>query len=163
MAKARSSQTYQLTDFKLSREQAQTMQPVSQINGAERAAGQSHRTPSEHDWRWAMDRIRRGESMEDLIRRLEDYRFDKPQPQYYARRTVTRAYAQVALSRGDDPQDVIQKISLYPPRPYENGEQYARATVQQVQEHLAQTKRREQSVSTSSQQHVQQLDLGVMP
>ncbi|MGH9397708.1 MAG: hypothetical protein ACRD18_12760 [Terriglobia bacterium] len=101
--------------------------------------------------------------MQDLIHRLEDYRFDKPQPHYYARRTVTRAYAQFALSRGDDPQDVIQKISLYPPRPYENGEQYARATVQQVQEHLAQTSQRQQSVSTSSQQHVQQLDLGVMP
>ncbi|MGH9451865.1 MAG: DNA-primase RepB domain-containing protein, partial [Terriglobia bacterium] len=99
VAKARSSQTYDLTDFKLSREQKQTMQPVSQRNGAPQAAGQSHRTPSEHDWRWAMDRIKRGESMEDLIRRLEDYRFDKPQPHYYARRTVTRAYAQVALSR----------------------------------------------------------------
>ncbi|MGH9400703.1 MAG: hypothetical protein ACRD2P_01190 [Terriglobia bacterium] len=110
-----------------------------------------------------MGRIKRGESMEDLISRLEDYRFDKPQPHYYARRTVTRAYAQVALSRGDDPQDVIQKISLYPPRPYENGEQYARATVQQIQEHLAQTKHPEQSISTASQQHAQQLGLGVMP
>ncbi|MGH9440562.1 MAG: DNA-primase RepB domain-containing protein, partial [Terriglobia bacterium] len=55
VAKARSSQTYHLADFTLAHDQTQTIQPVSQTNGAPRAAGQSHRTPSEHDWRWAMD------------------------------------------------------------------------------------------------------------
>ena len=86
-------------------------------------------THSERDWRWVMHQIGRGESVESLVQKLEQSRQDKPDPGYYARLTVTRAYARYALSRGTDPQEVIRTISAHPPRPAEDGEGYARKTV----------------------------------
>ncbi len=69
---------------------------------------QNQRTPSDHDWTWAIRRLRRGEEPKAVIEKLTDYRDDKPNPQYYARLTVTRAYATVALARGDDPDQVVK-------------------------------------------------------
>jgi hypothetical protein len=128
-----------------------------------RTARAAKRTPSDHDWRWAQDRIRSGESISVLIQRLEDYRYDKPRPQYYARRTVTRAYAKVALSRGDNPEAVVQAIQAYPPNSYENGEQYARQTVQEFMAKLGMANEQQQGAPAHRQEQAQQLGLGVTP
>ncbi len=91
-ARQGSSQVYRLTDFKVSLEEAQ-----DQVHTAhQRPTGQGSyhkRTHSEHNWHWVMRRLRQGDSAENLIRKLEQSRQDKPNPGYYARLTVTRAYA----------------------------------------------------------------------
>lgn len=98
-ARELSTATYRLSDFKLGQRQAQMAQQEQANPHSSRPGVTAKRTPSDHDWRWAQDRIRSGESISVLIQRLEDYRYDKPRPEYYARRTVTRAYAKVALGR----------------------------------------------------------------
>ena len=45
---------------------------------------------SERDWAAAGDALRSGEAAETVISRLEQQRQDKPNPGYYARRTVRR-------------------------------------------------------------------------
>lgn len=160
-----STATYQLADFKLGEQQAQTPEhgQASANPHSNRPATTAKRTASDHDWRWAQDRLRSGESISVLIQRLEDYRYDKPRPQYYARRTVTRAYAKVALSRGDSPEAVVQAIQAYPPNPHENGEQYARQTVQEFTAKLVSANQHQPVASAQEQQQAQQLALGVTP
>lgn len=103
---------------------------------SQRAAGQGSavkNTHSERDWRRVMRQLGRGESVESLVQKLEQSRQDKPDPGYYARLTVTRAYARYALSHRADPQDVIRTISAHRPRVTEDGERYARKTVSDTQ------------------------------
>jgi len=128
----RSSQVHTLVDFKISLEEAQANVPTA----SQRPAGQgssNKRTHSERDWRWVMQHLHQGESAENLIKRLEQSRQDKPNPGYYARLTVTRAYARYALNHGTDPQEVIQTISRHAPQATMDGEAYARQTVSETQ------------------------------
>ncbi len=162
-ARELSTATYQFSDFKLGERQAQMPEHAQAAVHSNRAVVTAKRTPSDHDWRWAQDRLRSGEPVAVLIQRLEDYRYDKPRPQYYARRTVTRAYAKVALSRGDNPEAVVQAIQAYPPNPRENGEQYARQTVQEFMAKLGMTTENQQSPRSAAQEQAQQLGLGVTP
>ncbi|HEV2419977.1 MAG TPA: DNA-primase RepB domain-containing protein [Terriglobia bacterium] len=162
-ARELSTATYRLSDFKLGEQQAQMPEHAQAAGHSNRPAVAAKRTPSDHDWRWAQDRIRSGESISVLIQRLEDYRYDKPRPQYYARRTVTRAYAKVALSRGDNPEAVVQAIQAYPPNSHENGEQYARQTVQEFTAKLGVANEQHPAAPAHQQQQAQQLGLGVTP
>ena len=162
-ARELSTATYRLADFKLGERQAQMPEHAQAAAHSNRPQVAAKRTPSDHDWRWAQDRIRSGESISSLIQRLEDYRCDKPRPQYYARRTVTRAYAKVALSRGDHPEAVVQAIQAYPPNSYESGEQYARQTVQEFMAKLGRAKEQQPGAPAHQQEQAQQLGLGVMP
>ena len=158
---ARSPEVYQLSDFRLSQDQSQAVRHESPAATAQRSSGGGPRSTSEHDWVWVSRRLERGESMESLIQKLVDYRDDKPNPGYYARRTVTRAYAHMALTRGDDPQEVIRAISDHPPRPYENGEQYARTVVEETLAKQSRSKAQEVAPAAHVHQHSQQLALGV--
>jgi hypothetical protein len=160
-AEAKSSVTYQLGDFKLSQDQSPAAPHESPAPRAHTASGRGRRSASEHDWNWATRRLDRGESIEALVQKLTDYRDDKPNPGYYARRTVTRAYAHVALSRGEDPQEVMCAISEHPPRPYDNGEQYARTVVEETLAKLGRPKSHEVAAPAQVYQHSQQLALGV--
>lgn len=155
--------TYHIADFKVGQVRSQPAQQEQASTHSSRQGVTAKRTPSDHDWRWAQDRLRSGESIAVLIQRLEDYRYDKPRPQYYARRTVTRAYAKVALSRGDDPEAVVQAIQAHPPNSHENGEQYARQTVQEFMAKLGMANENQQSPHSAVQQQAQQLSLGVTP
>ena len=57
-----------------------------------------HHSQSERDWAAAGDALRKGEDPEAVTSRLEQQRQDKPNPGYYARRTVRRK--QEELKRG---------------------------------------------------------------
>jgi len=57
-----------------------------------------HHSQSERDWAAAGDALRSGEDPESVISNLEQQRQDKPNPGYYARRTVRRK--QEELKRG---------------------------------------------------------------
>jgi hypothetical protein len=53
-----------------------------------------HKSQSEHDWAYAKRALARGDDPEVVIQRIADYRSeDKDDPNYYARRTVTKAQA----------------------------------------------------------------------
>ena len=73
----------------------------------------------------------------------------------------TGAAPNVALSRGEDPQEVARAIINYPPKPSENGEQYARSVVDETLEKLNRSKRHEVAATAQAYQHTQQLALGV--
>src|SRR5579863_1582162 len=162
-AEQRSAEVYHAGDFTLSPEHRREI--ISERTPSEPRAARDRipKTPSEHDWCWVKKRLERGESMELLIEKLIEYRDDKPNPGYYARRTLTRAYAQVALSRGDDPEHVMRVISAHPPRPYENGEQYARTVVDETLAKLARSNGHDAATNRAARQQSQQLALGVNP
>ena len=69
--------------------------PVPEPEPASRSEGRrsmpaGHHSQSERDWAAAGDALRKGEPPEAVISRLEQQRQDKPNPGYYARRTVRR-------------------------------------------------------------------------
>ena len=146
-AEAHSPRTHHSSDFKVALGHVEApAQTVSQDRheAQQKQGNAKQRTPSENDWAWVIARLRAGAQPEKVIHKLAEQRQDKPNPQYYARRTVTRAYAAVALSRGDKPDQVVRTLSAYPPRPSDNGEQYARTTVQQAVERMGRSNQQRQ-------------------
>ena len=161
-ARQESSQVYRSADFKVSLETIQSQGPAAH----QRPAGQgssTKNTHSERDWRWVMRQLRQGESADNLVRKLEQSRQDKPDPGYYARLTVTRAYARYALSHGTDPQEVIRTISAHPPRGTENGEAYARKTVSETQRLISSQRTQAQAHPEPPQGNAQRLALRMTP
>ena len=157
-----SSQTYHPADFKIALESSQAPRETSAQTPSTHRSTTHKRTPSEHDWAWVMRKLQRGESLDVLIQKVADYRDDKPNPQYYARLTVTRAYALFKIARGENPQEVARAISAYPPHSSENGEEYARVTVQRATEQVARSNQ-QQSARTSSARASQRLGLRITP
>jgi hypothetical protein len=159
-----SSGTYHVADFNMSLEANQIASesptPASKV---ERGEPTQQRTPSEHDWAWVMRKLERGESLDKLIQKVADYRDDKPNPQYYARLTVTRAYAFFKISRGENPQEVTREISAYPPHPSDNGEEYAKGTVQRAIDQVARSRKQQQSEAASPARSSQHLALRITP
>ena len=72
--------------------------------GAARSAG-GDGSRSGQDWAWTRERLRRGDNPAELEIELAARRADKPNPGYYARRTVERAMGslggRLGRSRGD--------------------------------------------------------------
>ena len=161
-ARQGSAELYRLADFKVSLEQAQANVPTA----SQRPAGQgssNKRTHSERDWRWVMRQLQQGQSPENLIQKLEQSRQDKPNPGYYARLTVTRAYARHALTRGTDPQEVIQRISRHPPQAADDGEAYARKTVSETQKLITSQRTQAHAPAEPPQGNAQRLALRMTP
>jgi hypothetical protein len=56
-----------------------------------------HTSQSEQDWAYAKRALARGDDPEDVIHRIADFRAsEKQEPEYYARHTVEKAFAQLA-------------------------------------------------------------------
>ena len=70
----------------------------ARVTGGRRRTPPGHHSQSERDWAAAGDALRSGEDPEAVVSRLEQQRQDKPNPGYYARRTVRRK--QDELKRG---------------------------------------------------------------
>jgi hypothetical protein len=63
-----------------------------------RTLAPGHKSQSERDWAYAKRALARGDDFEEVVRKIADFRFDdKPSPESYARRTVTKARAQLDL------------------------------------------------------------------
>jgi RepB DNA-primase from phage plasmid len=69
-------------------------------------------TNSEHDWAWVSDELARGSDAARLTRALAALRSDKPNPLYYAQRTVDVASARLWLSAGIAIGDVITMLEF---------------------------------------------------
>jgi hypothetical protein len=81
--------------------------------GVRPASGQrsSHKdTSSENDWAWVLAELANGADAEELTRMLALRRSDKPNPLYYALRTVDVASAKLWLTGGIPIEDVITML-----------------------------------------------------
>ena len=71
---------------------------------------QGRRTHSEEDWAWVMEGLSHCEDASKLTRILTERRADKPNPLYYAQRTVDMASARLWLLDGVPIEDVITML-----------------------------------------------------
>jgi hypothetical protein len=68
------------------------------------------RTHSEADWAWVLSELSGGKDAADPTEALAQRRTDKPNPLYYAQRTVDIASARLALLAGTPVQEVITSL-----------------------------------------------------
>src|SRR5208282_6574614 len=69
-------------------------------------------TNSEHDWAWVLHELAHGKDAAKLTRKLASRRADKPNPLYYAQRTVDVASARLWLIEGVPMEDVITMLQV---------------------------------------------------
>ena len=74
-------------------------------------------THSEHDWAWAVQQLSLGKDAANLTLELASRRSDKPNPLYYAQRTIDIASARLMLLKGAAIDDVV--VMLEDRRPSE--------------------------------------------
>jgi hypothetical protein len=67
-------------------------------------------THSEQDWAWVMDQLTHGTDAAKVTHALASHRADKPNPLYYAQRTVDMASARLWLLEGAPIDDVIKML-----------------------------------------------------
>lgn len=68
------------------------------------------RTRSESDWRWVMAQLKAGIPAQEIVQTLANIRSDKPNPDYYAHRTVDMATAVQRVCKGVDFESVIEGL-----------------------------------------------------
>jgi len=90
-------QVYHLGDFRVQEDSPDAPRHLADAHEPARRMPSGHRSQSEADWAYAKRALARGDDVEEIIRRITDYRReDKADPDYYARLTVSKA--QRALS-----------------------------------------------------------------
>jgi hypothetical protein len=94
---------WSLGDFRLSIE---TFSPCPKIPPTRL----TKRTHSEQDWAWVLAELSNGQDADDTTRTLASRRSDKPNPLYYAQRTVDLASARLWLTEGTSIEDVIAEL-----------------------------------------------------
>ncbi|MBV9249947.1 MAG: hypothetical protein JO227_11965 [Acetobacteraceae bacterium] len=72
-----------------------------QVHAHRRRGNQTGISQSERDWAYAKRALARGEDPEVIIQAIAAFRTDKPDPQYYARHTVTKAAAGMEQAKPD--------------------------------------------------------------
>jgi len=91
-----STETYHLHDFKLHIESQDSPRHTYDNRVKRESSPRTNLSQSEHDWAFAKRALARGDDPEDVIRQIAQYRAtDKPNPEYYARHTVTKAHAEL--------------------------------------------------------------------
>lgn len=98
-ARQESDAVYTLRDFTIDEDSPETPRQLADAQQRRRTAPSDHKSQSEHDWAYAKRALARGDDPEVVIQRIDDYRVaDKDDPNYYARRTVTKAQAELKSS-----------------------------------------------------------------
>ena len=83
---------YSIRDFNIPDESPEAPRHLVESHEAYRPSG--HRSQSERDWAYAKRSLTRGDDPEIVVQRIADFRTDdKPDPNYYARLTVSKAKA----------------------------------------------------------------------
>src|SRR6266487_4748171 len=91
-ARQESDAVYTLRDFAIDEDSPEAPRHFSDYRQGERTMPSGHKSQSEHDWAYAKRALARGDTPEEVIRRIADFRAeDKPSPEYYARHTVEQA------------------------------------------------------------------------
>jgi hypothetical protein len=92
-ARQESESVYQIRDFAIHEAPAAVARDRAAARGLMPV---NHKSQSERDWAYAKRALARGDDAELVIRTIADYRSDdKADPNYYARRTVTKARAEL--------------------------------------------------------------------
>ena len=90
-----SNEIYHACDFMVREDSPETLRHLGDESG--RRLPQGHKSQSEQDWAYAKRALARGDDLEEIIRRIADFRaIDKQRPEYYARHTVEKAQAELA-------------------------------------------------------------------
>ena len=85
-------QVYHLGDFRVQEDSPDAPRHLADAHEPTRRMPSGHRSQSEADWAYAKRALARGDDVEEIIRRIADYRADdKADPAYYARLTVVKA------------------------------------------------------------------------
>src|SRR5262249_14901919 len=83
-------QIYSLGDFRIPQDSPEAPRNVGE--SSRKASALQHKSQSELDWAYAMRALARGDNPEAVVQRIADFRFEeKPDPEYYAQLTVTKA------------------------------------------------------------------------
>jgi hypothetical protein len=96
-----------LDDFRLDDALLNAAMP---LRSASRTYATAKNTHSEHDWAWAVQQLSLGEDAGKLTLALASRRSDKPNPLYYAQRTVDIASARLMLLNGAAIVEVIATL-----------------------------------------------------
>lgn len=80
------------------------------LRGPARLSATAKHTRSEQDWKWVLTELFGGRDAAELAQMLAVRRADKPNPFYYAQRTVDIASARLALLAGTAIHDVITRL-----------------------------------------------------
>ena len=102
-----SDSTYRPADFRLDEKALDSALPPL---GSARADPTGKNTHSEHDWAWAVQQLSLGEDAGKLTLTLASRRSDKPNPLYYAQRTIDIASARLSLLEGVAIEGVIAML-----------------------------------------------------
>jgi hypothetical protein len=102
-----SDSAYRASDFRLDGALSNNVLPLS---GADRMYSAGKNTHSEQDWAWAVQHLSVGEDAGKLTLSLASRRSDKPNPLYYAQRTIDIASARLSLLEGVAIADVIAML-----------------------------------------------------
>lgn len=94
-------------DFQLEEETSDTLSFAQDLTSQQSPSKHSN---SESDWAWVSDQLSQGEDAMNLTRELTLRRSDKPNPLYYAQRTVDVASARLWFIEGVRFDDVITRL-----------------------------------------------------
>jgi hypothetical protein len=86
-----------------------SMLPLREIAGSIQPGKRTH---SEEDWAWVLRELSNGKDAGNVTHVLADRRADKPNPIYYAQRTVDMASARLWLLEGAPIDDVITMLEV---------------------------------------------------
>ena len=103
----RSASIYHPEDFRLD---DALLNAVLPLRVAARTYATGKNTHSEQDWAWAVQQLSLGEDAANLTLALASRRSDKPNPLYYAQRTMDIASARLMLLNGAAIEDVIATL-----------------------------------------------------
>jgi hypothetical protein len=97
-------QVYHLGDFRVQEDSPDAPRHLADAHEPTRRVPSGHRSQSEADWSYAKRALSRGDNVEEIIRRIADYRKeDKADPNYYARLTVIKAQLSMMSRDSDEP------------------------------------------------------------
>jgi len=95
-ARQESARIYSLREFTVNDDSPDSARFAGDSSRSPRSVSRGHRSQSEADWAYAKRALSRGDAPEEVMRRIADYRaHDKHDPEYYARRTVLKAQAEM--------------------------------------------------------------------
>ena len=95
-ARQESGRIYSLREFTVNDDSPDSARFAGNSSRSTRSLPRGHRSQSEADWAYAKRALSRGDALEEVMRRMADYRaYDKHDPEYYARRTVLKAQAEM--------------------------------------------------------------------
>jgi hypothetical protein len=109
-ARKESTEIYHLRDFKLHIDSQDSPRHIYYSRPKPQSSPRANLSQSEHDWAFAKRALARGETPEDVIRQIADYRAaDKHDPVDYARRTVTKAQSELGANNRGNEETILRR------------------------------------------------------